>query len=118
MNLQIQQLDDGIVLLVLEGELERHTVHIVEDWLLTNCQPDSRYIIDMHNVSYMTTAGLRMFLMFFRRLNTISSRLILFGINEIIWDSMSITGFLDFLECYESQAEAIAAARMSSENKL
>ena len=38
--------------------------------------------------------------------------------NEGIWDTMSITGFLDFLELYESQEEAIAAARVSPENRF
>lgn len=118
MNLQVQQLDDGIILLVLEGELTRQTVHIPADWLLTNCQPDTRYIVDLNNVSYVSSMGLRMLLMFFRRLEAISSRLIFFSLNEGIWDTMSITGFLDFLELYESQEEAIAAARVSPENRF
>jgi anti-sigma B factor antagonist len=108
MDIEIQQQDD-ITIIKLTGELERQTLPGVEERLLPLIKPGCKILMDMSEVSYISSAGLRTFLLFYRQVDGENGRIVLAGLQEIIHDTMSITGFLDFFQTYATVAEGLAA---------
>jgi anti-sigma B factor antagonist len=108
MNIEIQKQED-VVIVKLGGELERQTVSGVQEKLVPLIGPDCKIVMDMHEVSYISSAGLRMFLLFYRQVDGGNGRIVLTGLQEMIYDTMSITGFLDFFQTYTTVAEGINA---------
>lgn len=110
MNVEIQQ-QDGITIVKLRGELERQTVPDVEETLTPLIGPGCKILMDMGEVSYISSAGLRLFLLFYRQVDRENGRIALASLQEMIHDTMSITGFLDFFQTYNTVADGLAALR-------
>lgn len=108
MNIEIQQ-QDGIIIVKLRGELERQTVPDVQEALMPLIGPGCKILMDMREVSYISSAGLRIFLLFYRQVDGENGRIVLAGLQEMIHDTMSITGFLDFFQTYATVADGLAA---------
>lgn len=108
MDIEIQQHND-IMIVKLAGEMERQTLPGVEEKLMPLISPGCKILVDMREVSYISSAGLRIFLLFYRQVDGQNGRIVLAGLQEIIHDTMSITGFLDFFQTYPTVAEGIAA---------
>ena len=51
----------------------------------------------MSGVEYMSSAGLRMLLSMYRQISRQNGGIVLVGLAEEIKDTMSVTGFLNFL---------------------
>ncbi|MCB8984627.1 MAG: anti-sigma factor antagonist [Ardenticatenaceae bacterium] len=112
MNVDIEQ-EQGITIVRLSGELDRQTVPELQDRLLPLIVPGCKILMDMSNVTYMSSAGLRVFLLFYRRVDGENGRIVLSGLQEMLYDTMSITGFLDFFQTYDTAAAGIAALKQS-----
>ena len=112
MNVDIQQ-QQGITIVRLSGELDRLTVPDLQDRLLPLIGPGCKILLDMSQVTYMSSAGLRVFLLFYRRVDGENGRIVLSGLQEALYDTMSITGFLDFFQTYDTAADGLAALRRS-----
>ncbi|MBE2201332.1 MAG: anti-sigma factor antagonist [Anaerolinea sp.] len=108
MNVETQETGD-VVVVRLVGELDGRTAPQVEDSLVTVIQPGCKVLLEMSGVSYMSSAGLRILLLLYRQITGQNGRVVLVGLQELLRDTMSITGFLDFFEDYESIAEGMAA---------
>lgn len=108
MNVETQEAGD-VVVVRLVGELDGRTAPRVEDSLVAVIQPGCKVLLEMSGVSYMSSAGLRILLLLYRQITGQNGRVVLVGLQELLRDTMSITGFLDFFEDYESIAEGIAA---------
>jgi anti-sigma B factor antagonist len=68
----------------------------VQQQVLPLAQPGAKILLDMTQVPYMSSAGLRMLLSLYRQVAAKDGQLVLVGLVEQIKDTMSITGFLDF----------------------
>jgi anti-sigma B factor antagonist len=62
----------------------------------------------MSGVPYMSSAGLRVLLMVYRRVSGKGGRAVLVGLSEDLKDTMSLTGFLDFFAHKDSLEAGIA----------
>lgn len=100
---------DGIAMASLAGEVNSRTANLIEDELLPLVVPDCRLLLDMRGVDYMSSAGLRMLLLLHREAENKSGKVVLVGLQEMIRDTMSITGFLDFFQDYETINEGVKA---------
>jgi anti-sigma B factor antagonist len=94
----------------LAGEIDANTAPSIQEKILPLAQPGSRILLDMTQVPYMSSAGLRMLLSLYRQTTAKEGKLVLVGLTEDIQDTMSVTGFLDFFttrETLESGLEAL-----------
>ncbi len=66
-------------------------------------------ILDMHDVSYMSSAGLRVLLVMYRTITSKSGKVALIGLSEDIRDTMAMTGFLDFFTYQDTLEEGLEA---------
>ncbi len=91
------------------GELDAKTAPQVEEHVLPLVQPGGRILVDMGKVSYMSSSGLRIFLLLNRKVSTSDARLALIGLTENITDTMEMTGFLAHFATYRTLQSGLEA---------
>ena len=99
---------EDIKLVELAGDVDASTAPDVQQQVLPLAEPGSKIIMDMTNVPYMSSAGLRMLLSLYRRAAAENGKLVLLGLSEDLQDTMSVTGFLDFFSTSETLDDALA----------
>ncbi len=89
----------------LIGEVNYNTASAVEEAVFPLAQPNVLLLLNMTQVSYMSSAGLRMLLSLYRHVTSQDGQIVLVGLIEEIRDAMSVTGFLDFfIDCDSTKA--------------
>ena len=99
----------SIILIELVGEVDGNTAPMVQADVLAAAAPNVKMILNMAQVSYMSSAGLRMLLSVYRQVAMQDGKVILVGLAEEIKDTMSVTGFLDFFTTTDTLDAAFAA---------
>jgi anti-sigma B factor antagonist len=110
MKINIREVDD-ISIVSLQGELDSQTAPDMENQILPLVHPQCKILLDMSGVSYISSIGLRALLLLYRETNGSQGHIVLSGLPEMIYDTMLITGFLDFFESYNTVEEGLAALR-------
>ncbi len=108
MNVELEVMD-GVTVATLFGELDSRTAPLVQERLLTLPEPDGKALLDMSGVGYISSAGLRALLMLYRQMTANDGRVALVGLTENIKDVMTVTGFLEFFDDYDTLQEGLAA---------
>ncbi len=114
MNVEFESVNE-ITVATLLGELDSRTAPIVQEKLLTLLRPEGRVLLDMHGVTYISSAGLRALLMLYRQMAANNGQVALCGLIESIKDVMTVTGFLEFFAVYDTLPEGLAALRDSGQ---
>jgi anti-sigma B factor antagonist len=113
MQVAIHELD-SVRVIELDGQLDGTTSPAVQEQIVALLQPDSKIILDLSKVTYMSSAGLRVLLVLARQVEATGSRLVLVGLVEEVRDTMSITGFLGFFTACETLVGGLAALNKPS----
>lgn len=101
MNINIKNVEQ-VTVIELTGEVNSITAPDVQNQVLPLAETEDKILLDMTNVSYMSSAGLRVLLALYRQTSSRDSRIVLVGVNEEIQNIMSITGFLQFFTICET----------------
>lgn len=104
---------DDITIVTLSGELNGRTVPDVQAQLMPYIQPGCKIVLDLRHVTYMSSAGLRFMLLIHRQTTNQGGRVVITSLSEWVEDTMSITGFLDFFEVYDSLEAGVEAVRQN-----
>ncbi|PIE80885.1 MAG: anti-sigma B factor antagonist [Chloroflexi bacterium] len=107
MEIAIDQ-EQGVTIISLNGELQRQTAPGIQRKILPLIKPDCKILLDLGNVSYMSSAGLRLLLLFYRQIEAQDGSVALARLQETVRDTMSITGFLEFFTEYNTIEEGIS----------
>src|SRR6266446_2342625 len=94
-----------IAIATLAGEIDGKTAPEVQEKLLPVIADHSRIVIDMSQVTFLSSAGLRMLLLLYRQASTHNGKVALAGLQDPIQDVMSITGFLNYFKVAKSVEE-------------
>lgn len=108
MNMTITKMQ-GVTIIHLAGDIDGRTAPQIQDALLATMQTDGKLLLEMSRVDYMSSAGLRLLLLLYRQISDSEGQVALVGLPEMIQDTMSITGFLDFFTTYNTLEEGVAA---------
>ena len=100
--------ESSIQIATLSGEIDGHTAGQVQEALLPLFETAPSIVMDMTDVTFMSSAGLRTLLLLYRQAEAKNGRVVLVGLSEQIADTMSITGFLGFFTVCNSLADALA----------
>jgi anti-anti-sigma factor len=111
-----------IVTLSLSGKLDGTTAKAFEEKILGQIESgDRRFIIDLAQLEYVSSQGLRVFLLAGKRLNGANGKLVLCGFKKTIpyytlnrpqdpvREAFDIAGFLSIFSTYGSDDDAIKA---------
>jgi anti-sigma B factor antagonist len=97
----------SIIVVEMFGELDSVSAPDVQAEVLPLADDGSKVLLDMSNVTYMSSAGLRILLLLYRRINENVGKIVLIGLNEEVKDVMAITGFLDFFDVAADRHSAL-----------
>lgn len=103
-----------VTLITISGDIDGSTAPSVQADVLAAAKPDIKMILEMTQVSYMSSAGLRVLLAVYRQATAQNGQVVLVGLVEEIRDTMSVTGFLDFFTTTDTLAEALAVLKLQA----
>lgn len=106
MEINIKTIDD-VKIAVLKGDIDATTAPLVTQEVLPLVEPGRRIILDMTEVPFMSSAGLRVLLSLYRQSSVKEAKLLLVGLNEELQDTMSVTGFLEHFQTSNTIEEGL-----------
>lgn len=108
MELNIKTIND-VKIATIKGDIDASTAPSVTQEVLPLIEPGKRMILDMTEVPFMSSAGLRVLLTLYRQTSIKEGKLLLVGLNENLQDIMEVTGFLEHFEISNTIEEGLAA---------
>jgi anti-sigma B factor antagonist len=103
---------EQVTVVELVGDIDGSTASGVQSQVLPLAQAGGKMLLDMTQVPYMSSAGLRMLLSVYRQITAKDGQVVLVGLSEEIQDTMSITGFLDFFTARETLDAGLEALKV------
>lgn len=92
-------------LVTFAGAVDGRTAPEVQSAIAPILGEFSVVVLDLSQVSYMSSAGLRVLLLVHRQLVAKKGRPILVGLSDSLAETMRVTGFLQFFTTYATLAE-------------
>ena len=99
---------DRVTLVELHGEIDAKTVVRTQEQLMPLVQPGIKLLFDMHDVTYMSSSGLRMLLTLYREVSASNGTIALANVSDEITDTMEVTGFLRYFTIYLTLDQGLA----------
>ena len=98
------------VVLALSGKLDATTAKTFEERILTRIDSgDPRFVIDLAQLEYISSAGLRVFLLAAKRLAGTERKMVLCSLQEHVRQVFDLAGFSSILSIYGSRDDALKA---------
>ena len=82
------------------GELEHHLSSLTD-------KKELIILLDLEKMEYISSSGLRILLMFLKKLKSLEGRVMLCGLSNDIKEIFEISGFINIFEIFENQEEAL-----------
>ena len=101
-----EELQDGLAIGHLSGEVDSSTAPHARDALLPFLQSHQTIILDMSGLTFLSSAGIRVMLLLYRQASSLGGRIVLVALPEDIRCTMEATGFLGFFEVCDSIEQA------------
>jgi anti-anti-sigma factor len=99
-----------MVILGLTGKLDATTAKTFEDKILAEIDSgDRRFVIDLSQLDYVSSSGLRVFLLAAKRLHSAGGKIVLCSLKEHVRQVFDLAGFSSILSIYNSRGEAVKA---------
>lgn len=99
--------EGGIAVIEPVGDIDGKTAPEFQAQMLPHIQSQPRIVLNLAQVAFMSSAGLRTMLLIYREAKARNARLVLAGVNKDIRGSMSATGFLSFFTLREDVTGAL-----------
>ena len=108
----MREQDGAVTLVRLIGRLDARSVDQAEETLLGALGGDPpRVALDMSEMSYISSAGLRVLLKLAKQVQQGRGRLTLFGLPPNVRHVFAVSGFDTILAIHPDRADAVAALR-------
>ena len=109
-TLKTETTDDGVLLVTIEGDLDSMgTRQIEETFNQILGQRNQRAVIDLAEVSFISSAGMAMLLVRGKLLRQEGGRLAIAAPNSRVMEVLSLAGFNEIFEVYDTIDEALEA---------
>jgi anti-anti-sigma factor len=103
---------DGFLVLGLEGQLDAINSKIFEEKLLAVINGgETRFVIDLSRVNYVSSAGLRVFMATSQRLTPAGGKAVLCSLQEPVKEVFDIVGLYQVFSILSSKDEALNSLR-------
>ena len=89
--------DGSTLVLALEGRLDTTTAPQLENELKVSLYDTKALTLDMENLEYLSSAGLRVLLAAQKQMQKQKAEMVVVNVNEIIMEVFEITGFVDII---------------------
>src|SRR5215510_2800438 len=96
-----------IVNLSLSGSLDTTTAKAFEEKILAQIESgERRFVIDLAQLDYISSAGLRVFILAAKRLNNANGKMVLCALKDPVKEVFDIAGFSSIFSIHGSHDEA------------
>jgi anti-anti-sigma factor len=96
-----------IVTLSLSGKLDTTTAKAFEEKILAHIESgERRIVIDLAQLDYISSAGLRVFILAAKRLNNANGKMVLCALKDPVKEVFDIAGFTSIFSIHGSHDEA------------
>lgn len=100
--------EDDIFLMEVEGEVDASSSIQLDDAFKNALANEAKIMVDLAGLSYISSAGLGVFVSHLEDINAKNIRLVLFGLNESVNQIFGLLGLQELLEIVENKEEAIS----------
>lgn len=115
MNVEIKK-EDTAYTIAVTGKLDTSTAPQLEENLEKEIDPEEifagkedktefSFIMDFAELGYISSAGLRVILSFYKKINNKGGKLIIKGANQTIRETLEMTGFSNFIIVEQEERE-------------
>ena len=108
MKVSIQE-TEAAVIAAIEGSIDSKTAPDLQQSILPVINDRSKMVLDLTEVTFVSSAGLRVLLMVYRQLKARDGKVFLVGVSDEIKDVMFMTGFITFFEISPTLEDALAS---------
>ncbi|PWJ02374.1 anti-anti-sigma factor [Streptomyces sp. NWU49] len=98
---------DGIRVLTLSGEIDHHTGDTLRQALDASGTPRPRVVADLHQVTFMDSSGINVFLAAHRALNEAGGWLRLAAPAPAVLRTLQIVGLDEIIDCHPTLPDAL-----------
>ncbi len=111
--MHISEDKNGDVLIVgLKGRLDAATSKTVEEFLLKKIDAGEKLLVlDLAQLDYISSVGLRVFMMSAKRLKVVQGRIVVCSLSVTIQQVFEISGFTTLFPAFDSRDSAAAGVR-------
>ncbi len=102
---------DGVSIASLVGKLDSASAGDVQDAILDTIVSGTKLVFDLGECSFVSSAGLRVLLIFAKRVKSESASAAIASVSEEILEVMEMTGFDDMFDTYATVDEAVSALK-------
>jgi anti-anti-sigma factor len=114
MQMQVGDAGDGVLKVSLNGRLDTPGVDQIETQLTAHLVPrGARAIVDLSQVTFIASGGIRMFITIARALGKRGGKLALFGAQSLVAQVLETTSLNDIVPVRQDAASAAAVVRGS-----
>jgi len=108
--MNIQQTEfDGVTVLAPSGRIDTTTSGAVEEAVKRAVDLGARLlVVDFSSVEYISSAGLRVFLVLAKRMRDLRGRLVLCGMPEPVTQVFRLAGFMALFQVEKSRQDALS----------
>ena len=107
---QLINYQDGICVITLSGRFDSVAAPLFDVWLGEHeASENMRYLLEMQEVPYITSAGLRSILKLHKLAEVKGGRVALCNVVTAVQDLFKMAGFSTFLKLYDTRESALAA---------
>ncbi|MFP4471323.1 MAG: STAS domain-containing protein [Bacteroidales bacterium] len=107
MNLREINTDKAVVI-EIEGRLDTTNYGQLEKKIIERIDAGHFNILcDCEKMDYVSSSGLRIFLMALKKINALKGKFVLCGLQENIREIFEISGFTSIFSIYDTQADAL-----------
>lgn len=102
-----QNTEDGLLLLVIAGELDAST-SIELDGVINSALEDNKIniLVNCQDLVYISSAGFGVFVSYIRDLASRNGKFVLYNLNKNVYDTFKILGLNDLLLIAKNEREA------------
>ena len=99
----------NVNIVALKGSIDSKTAPTIREDLLASLASAKDIVINMTEVDYLSSAGLRLLLLAYRDIAAKNGKVLLVGVSEEVQGVMSNTGFIKFFVLAATESEALSA---------
>jgi anti-sigma B factor antagonist len=103
---------DSVTVCSLAGSLDSRSAPAVQESILPALPEDGRVLLDLTEVTFVSSAGLRTMLLIYRQAQCVDTTVALVGLSNQLREVLSATGFLGFFVVADSVDHGLAELRV------
>ena len=103
---------DSVTVISLVGSLDSRSAPAVQETILPSLPEDGRVLLDLGEVTFVSSAGLRTMLLIYRQAQCVDTTVALVGLSDQLREVLSATGFLGFFVVADSVDGGLAGLRV------